>query len=252
MNYAFRVTPFMIVLGIFTSAQLCAQTKSRDYEIGINAGQLIYQGDLTSGYWGDNIYRFPDIGVYFRKPIDPWFSLRVNLSRGKIGEDESLWGNPSWKRKRNFSFSTPVTELSGVISWNFLGENSGENFHRLSPYVFAGLGVSFLHINRDWSKIDTAYFGSKSSTVSGLGIDTLHHVPGMIPVIPVGIGISYAITSNWSIYAEATYRVTFTDYLDGFSYAGNPSTKDHYYGIAVGISYHFKDNNGIKCPKWRR
>ncbi len=251
MNYAFRVTPVMIVLGMFTATQLRAQSKSHDYEIGINAGQLIYQGDLTSRVWGDNIYRFPDIGVYFRKPIDPWFSIRANLSYGKIGEDESRWANPSWKRKRNFSFSTPVTELSGVLSWNILGENTEDNFHRLSPYAFGGLGVSFLHVRRDWSKIDTAYFGSKSPTVTGLGIDTLHATPGIIPVIPLGVGISYAVTSNWSIYAEATYRLTFTDYLDGFSYAGNSSRKDRYYGIAVGISYHFNDS-GIKCPKWKR
>ena len=53
---------------------------------------------------------------------------------------------------------------------------------------------------------------------------------GLLPVIPVGAGIKWMVTPCIAVNAEATLRISFSDYIDGFfSYAANPKRKDAYY-----------------------
>ena len=119
---------------------------------------------------------------------------------------------------------------------------------RFSPYFFAGVGLALLNIQRNWSRFDTNYYNANSTFSQGLGVDTLHQTPGFLPVIPVGVGARYMVTQRIFINAEVTYRITSSDYIDGFSYAGNPNKNDHYYGLSLGISYRF-GWKGIVCPK---
>jgi opacity protein-like surface antigen len=226
-----------------------AQTKG-NYEIGINVGTLIYQGDLNNTAIGATKNLKPAIGVYVNKELDTYFSLRASLLYGKIGDDESQYINPSWKQQRNFKFSTSVTELSTVLVWNFLGDNGVRDYRTFSPYVFGGVGISLLNVKRDWSSINRTAFDDKSSAIIGLGIDTLRATPKILPVIPVGIGLRYAVNNKISIRAEATYRLNFSDYIDGFSQAGNPTANDKYYGLSIGMGVKLFSNN-YKCPTVR-
>ena len=229
-----------------TATKILAQTKS-SYEIGINVGTLIYQGDLSQSAFGSTKDLKPAIGIYVSKDLDAYFTLRANLTIGKVGVDESQFTYPAYKKLRNFMFTTPVTELSTVLVWNILGESADRDYRKLSPYIFAGAGITFLNVNRDWSRIDTTFFDSKSSAIIGLGKDTLQATPRILPIIPLGIGLKYAITDKIGIRAEATYRLAFSDYIDGFSYAANPNTTDKYYGVSIGVSFNLARDK-YKCP----
>ncbi|HET7001875.1 MAG TPA: outer membrane beta-barrel protein, partial [Puia sp.] len=123
-----------------------------------------------------------------------------------------------------------------------------EGMHRFSPYFFAGADLAVLHINRNWSRFDTTYYDSKSSTAQGLEVDTLHKTPTFLPVIPVGAGLRYMITDRIFVNAQFSYRITTSDYIDGFSYSCNSEKNDHYYGLTLGVSYRF-GWTGINCPK---
>jgi hypothetical protein len=123
-----------------------------------------------------------------------------------------------------------------------------KQFFGLSPYVFSGIGFTFLNISRDYSRFNTEYFASESSTLQGLVADAQHPLPKLIPVIPIGIGIKYPLSQKIMISAETSYRVTFTDYIDGFSRAANPSRRDSYQSHNVGIVYRFVSTNTMKCP----
>ena len=236
----------MFIIIATTATKILAQTKS-SYEIGINVGTLIYQGDLSQSAFGSTKDLKPAIGIYVSKDLDAYFTLRANLTIGKIGVDESQFTYPAYKKLRNFMFTTPVTELSTVLVWNILGESYDRDYRKLSPYIFAGAGITFLNVNRDWSRIDTTFFDSKSSAIIGLGKDTLLATPRILPIIPLGIGLKYAITDKIGIRAEATYRLAFSDYIDGFSYAANPNTTDKYYGVSIGVNFNLARNN-YKCP----
>ena len=185
--------------------------------------------------------------LWLAKPFSPYLSWRASLLYGSVSADESRFSTPTWKQLRNFSFSSPVTELSATVQYNLYGDNGQETYHTLTPYLLAGAGVSFLHSKRDWSRLDTTAFSSKSQTQTGLGVDTLHTLPSVLPVIPVGAGIRWMVTPRFAVNAEATMRFSFSDYIDGFSYAANSKAKDSYYGLSLGVSF-VLGGNWVKCP----
>ncbi len=229
---------------IIASTHLNAQQQNSKYALGFNLGTLVYQGDLVPGGIGNLKTLKPALGLNVTRMLDPYFSLRGNLVFGKISSDESKYAQPEYRQHRNFKFSTPVTELSALLIFNPFGESDGSSA-RLTPYVFAGAGLSFLNIKRDYSRFDTTYFPGKSAASLGLGIDTLQKMKRVHPILPVGAGLKYQVTDQLSINAEAMYRYTGYDYIDGFKQAANPKSKDSYYGISVGISYRL---GGYRCP----
>ena len=235
------------VITLVTQKTLAQYTPSK-WEIGINAGALVYQGDLSESSLGYTKCLKPSVELWVSKSLDAYFSIRANLLQSSLGADESTYSNPDWRRHRNFTFSTSLTEVSAELVWDLYGKTYREGMRRFSPYFFAGAGVAILHINRNWSRYDTSYFNSKSTTTLGLEKDTLHKTPTVLPVIPVGAGVRYMVTNQIFINAEATYRITASDYIDGFSYSGNSEKMDHYYGLTIGISYRF-GRSGIGCPK---
>lgn len=244
-------TIVLVIVGtfLFASASI-AQTGNLPMSVGIQAGTMVYQGDLVPGIAGSSKMLKPSLGIFVSKPLNNNFSIRAGLAKGELSANEALFDSPAFRKSRAFQFSTPVTELSAVMVFDFT-DQSLDNTGRFSPYLFGGLGLSFLNIHRDWSWLDSAAFDSKSPVITGLAIDTLHKLPKLLPVIPIGVGVRYTIDQQWSVHAEMSYRYCFSDYLDGFSKSADPRANDSYYSLSVGLSYHFL-NQGIKCPPARR
>lgn len=225
-----------------------AQINVPKYEWGINAGIFVYQGDLTPERLGSYRTMKPMAGLFMNRIMNPIFSLRTNLSFGSLKGDDSKYAAPPYRQQRNFNFRSPVFELSELLVVDLLQKNMAKQVSGLSPYLFTGIGCSYLKISRDWSRFNGEYFATESTTIEGLAVDARHSLPVLIPVIPMGVGIKYALSQKIMISAETSYRFTFTDYLDGFSKAANDSKKDSYQSHTVGIVYRFIGNNSIKCP----
>ncbi|MEY2917953.1 MAG: hypothetical protein RIS73_1667, partial [Bacteroidota bacterium] len=173
------------------------------------------------------------------------FSVRLNFNRGKLYGNDAAYSNPEWRKQRSFAFTTPVTEVSAQAVWSLLSQKSS----RFSPYLFAGAGFSFLNIKRDWSNLNTSVFGDGSAVQAGLVIDAAKKLPRIIPVVPVGAGVRYSLNDRFSLIGETSYRLSFTDYLDGFSKSANAGKNDHYMSHSVGIIYSFgKKNKTLGCP----
>jgi opacity protein-like surface antigen len=240
----------MVIVFVFMLAtqKTLAQFTPSKWEIGINAGTLIYQGDLSGNTFGYTNCLKPAVELWVSRSLDAYFSIRANLLQGSLYADESTYSGPPWRTHRNLAFYTPVTEISAELVWDVNGKTYREGMRRFSPYFFVGAGFALLNVDRNWSRFDTTYFNSNSTAGHGLGVDTLHKTPGFLPVIPVGAGLRYMVTKQIFINAEATYRITSSDYIDGFSYAANPAKNDHYYEVSLGISYRF-GWDGISCPK---
>jgi opacity protein-like surface antigen len=117
-----------------------------------------------------------------------------------------------------------------------------------TPYVFAGVGYSFIKVKRDYSRFNASHFGSTSEVVSGLDEDIAVAPPRGIPVVPIGLGVRYGISPKLSFTLESSYRHTFTDYLDGFSRAANPALKDSYHSHTAGLIFSFGNKNKLDCP----
>lgn len=255
------VTAFLCL--IITGYCFSQETRGKN-EIGIQVGGMYYMGDLTPDFGGSLKTGKPAFGIYYNRNLNSYFSLRANLVTGHLMGDDSMYASPAYKRKRNFRFNTPVTELSVLGQFDVFGTNGTIPPTKISPYLFAGVGVSFLNIQRDWSRIDTNMIHTGSSTLAGLTKDKNTELPKRLLIIPVGAGIKYHAWPRIALTAEANYRVTFTDYLDGFSYAANPQKNDSYYSFTLGAVYNFgpgsggtngynfgggKRKGGIACPK---
>jgi hypothetical protein len=237
------------VLTCFFIPTVHGQTSLPKWEVGANIGGYIYQGDLAPSALGSYKTIRPGLSIYGNRILNASFSLRTSLTIAGLKGDDAKYHDAAWRAARNLNFRTPVYEISETLVWDILGNNYDHYNTRFSPYLFAGIGYSFLHIRRDASKFNGTYFGEGSTVSNGLTADLAHRLPRGIPVLPMGVGVRYSLSSAWSVTAEASYRLTFTDYLDGFSKVADPSKNDHYYGISIGMVYTFFKSKILKCPK---
>jgi len=221
------------------------------YELGAGAGVFVYQGDLTPSRLGSYRTLKPTINFDVSRILSPIFSLRTNLAFGALRGDDGKYPSPAYRQQRNFNFRTPVFEFSELVVADILKDNSAQHPPRVSPYLWTGAGLTFLRIRRDYSRFNAEYFFRESSTLQGLASDAQQSLPRVIPVIPMGVGIKYALSQKIMISAETSYRLTFTDYLDGFSKAANAKRKDSYQGHTIGIIYRFVSDNSLKCPVFK-
>lgn len=245
MRLIFR-TGIILFMFCMQSTELNAQSILSQLEFGANAGTFIYQGDLTPSKFGS--FRTPglQLGISASMPLNNFLAARANIAFGKLRGDDAKYDNPEWRQERNLNFKSPVFEISGQVVWNITG-NPQDNVG-LTPYLFAGAGISFMRVRRDASNFNGEYFTDQPALYTGLTADMDHSTPKALLVFPVGAGIRYPLTNKLSLNTEAAYRVAFDDYIDGFSQAGNPARKDHYHSISIGVLYRIGSSGAVACP----
>ena len=245
MNFTINKTIAVLLIS-FPFLETEAQESAGKFEIGAAISLFIYQGDLTPRCLGSfETMRF-GLNLQGSKIMSRSFMLRTNLAIGGLKGDDAKYNDPAFRKQRNFNFGTPVIELSQLLVWNPLGKNYNDK--GFSPYIFGGAGVGFLKIKRDWNNFNAAYFGDESGIPQGLALDQQRTPPRIIPVVPIGAGIRYNLSSRIAVNAESSYRLLYTDYLDGFSKAANPEQKDHYHTTSLGAIYRMGIKNKLGCP----
>lgn len=242
---------FITALGLLGgSSVLQAQRISLSrWEFGAGAGIFLYQGDLAPARFGG--YKDPKLGLnlFVSRIMNANLALRAQFSHSTLKTDESDYSKPEWRQQRNLAFKTPLNEFSLLAVWHTNGDQMEEpNLKVLSPYIFAGGGLSVLNVRRDFTRFSSDYFNTQPSVIAGVAADMAHRTPRVIPVIPVGAGVKYPVSTKVSLMAEASYRLGFNDYIDGVSQAANPRKNDHYYSVSVGVTYRPFRNRGIGCP----
>ncbi|MGZ8556783.1 MAG: DUF6089 family protein [Chitinophagaceae bacterium] len=246
MNIVLKEAVCMMTILYCHNLAIYAQINTAKFQFGAGAGAFIYQGDLAPSSLGSYKTIKPVINLFAAKFFSSSFSLRGNLAFGGLKGDDAKYSDPVYRQHRNFNFRTPVAEIAGIAEWNALGRNSiSKGF---SPYLFAGVGFSFLKIKRDWANLDTEYFSAESAMMTGLAEDAQRSLPKVLMVLPVGIGARYYLSDKIGISAETSYRLSSTDYLDGFSQSANPSKRDHYYSHTIGVVYRLGKKNSWDCP----
>ncbi|MBS1742478.1 MAG: hypothetical protein JST81_05530 [Bacteroidetes bacterium] len=234
-----NITPRAIVgfFMLFTQESPAQPYRIPKYEVGINAGIYMYQGDLTPHRLGSAETVQPGIGISGARIISKSFAVRILFVVARLGANESIYPLPEWRQQRNFAFSASVKELNISFHWNLFGTNY--EAVRYEPYVFVGAGASVVNTQKDYSRVNWTYFGEHSEVGVGLVKDISTSSQKVIPVIPAGAGIRYHISDRIVCNLEGAYRFMRNDYVDGFSYAANPTLQDHYMSVTVGASYKF-------------
>lgn len=237
---------FALMCGVHVSD---AQRNARPFEIGLQGGILVYQGDLTPRRTGSWETLKPGLKLQAARVMNANWLLRASLTRGSLKGDDAKYDRPDYRRFRNFTFRTPVTELAVQALWFPQGSQPARRQFR--PFLTAGAGLSLLRVQRDWSRFNYLHFVLEPDLPARISEDAAHKTPRLLPVIPLGAGLRYGLSEKWALDLEWNYRLAFSDYLDGFSIAANPARNDHYHSTMIGITRRFGAKDQTACPVMR-
>lgn len=240
MNTLWRRTSLFLLCLIAESS--FAQVHVGKYELGIGGGVFVYQGDLTPSPLGSYRTLSPTAHLFANRIINRKFSVRGSLFYGGLSGDDAAYSTPDWRQQRALKFHARNTELSALLLYHPLGTE-----RKLYTYVFGGVGLAFTKITRDWSNFNADYF-MHENLEQLLNEDLARNPPKLLPVIPVGAGVRYALATRLSAFAETSYRLTRTDYIDGFSKVANPDMTDHYQSYTIGLVWSFGKRSLLDCP----
>ncbi|TAK29767.1 MAG: OmpA family protein [Saprospiraceae bacterium] len=218
------------------------------WEGGAFLGYSSYLGDLTVPTFtlkGAN----PAFGIFIRNHISPRLALRMNLLYGNI-EGSDL--NYPELEARGASFTSSLIELSMLGEYEFFAHrrftSDGRFTKTWSPYIFTGAGLNVVNPK-------TNYGALKPS--ANLEKDQNANYSHAQFAIPIGGGIKFDLSRKVNLGVEWGMRLSFSDYLDGIKYAGNPNSNDilMFGGVALGFRFGDKDtdNDGVvdendRCP----
>lgn len=231
----------------FTSQARGQLTKGR-YEFGAQAGVFAYQGDLSPSPVGSYKTLRPALGISAARRLGDRYALRLGLNLGRIAGDEGKYSTPAWRQERNLRFSTPVTELAGHVIWKPFGDAGRAG--AWTPYAAVGGGLALLRIRPDASGVNGRFASTETGSIATqLAEDAARPKPRVMPSLQMGAGIRYQFRPQWALQLETSYRYLPTDYLDGFSRAVNPDTRDQYMSHSIGVVYCSGRGGRIGCPK---
>jgi len=233
----------LVISTLFFFSDTRAQS---EYEAGFRLSGLVYQGDLSPSPIGTYSNPTFGAGVFVTRIVNKKISVRANLDFGSLTDNDSRYLNPEWKTERNFNFRTRFTEASLHFVYHLHDNYDHRGFN---TYIFGGAGLSLLNIQRDASAFNYNYHGWQSWVIPSLAEDLQVALPKTAVILPFGLGFRHPISGNLHLFGEGSYRLMFTDYLDGFSKSADRKWKDHYTNISLGLVYRFGDN-GVNCPRY--
>ncbi len=214
------------------------------WEIGLGAGLGAYDGDLHKTKAGFGfVASKPSVSVQFRHNLSNHFAARLGfLYTGIVGDDHESHA-PAWRQTRGFSFTSPLLE------WSIQGEiypfglfkpskrdggTLDKNRRRIAPFLSLGIGGAYFKPKIDWNT------ANNNGGVSADRIQTdLTEAQKFAIAIPMGAGIRFKVSKQFTLGLEVALRSAQSDYLDGISVAGNPEKNDWYHTAQVVGTYAF-------------
>ncbi len=207
-----RFFSLILLLALF-AGKANAQLFYSGTEYGIILGGSQYFGDLNDHY-GFKFIR-PVGGIFLRQHLNPYISVRGNLSYTKLGYADRLSDN-AYNRMRNLDFKTDIVELSVQSEFNFRRFATGEDGRRITPYLTGGIGVFYYNPYTEWNgkRYYLRKLGTEGQNLPGYDIRKYH---SFSVCFPIGIGFKYWIRPGFNLGFEVADRLTLTDYLDDVS-----------------------------------
>ncbi len=228
----------LYTLIVLTGIPFCLWAQLDTWAGGIYVGSSHYMGDMVSSSTPNLSQTGIAVGVAGQIYITEQIGMRTNLTYGQLkGRDADY----SDLEGRNFTFKTNYVELSSLVEWEpfggkrYFSDADGNKFmdKLVSPYLYAGVGLSFLNLNTDYS----GYEGE--SLLPGIMADRNAGSTKTSFILPVGLGLKIDLDSKFTIAVDGGVRFAFSDYLDGVSESGNPDANDAYILVGAMLYYRF-------------
>lgn len=165
--------------------------------------------------------------VGYRYRFHPYWATTSSLNVGLLRGDDALT-NEIIRNSRNLHFRSIVVEFHQRIEAILLANEKFGNRYSLSGhgrkaknhneqlYLFAGVGISYFNpkaqYNGRWVPLRPL-----STEGQGLVGSEVGKVSPVTATIPMGIGFRWGLSRMWRMGIEATYVLTFSDYIDDVS-----------------------------------
>jgi len=242
----YKISAVIILLSSVRYAHAQTQgSPAGSWTMGINAGTYIYQGDLTSAVAGSWRTVRPGIELSLTKTVISRMSLKYALVLGSlVGDDTKYKTEQEYRGYRRFYYKSRFAELS--VSDNFYLHSLANSTKRFNLYLSAGIGATFmLSKNNSYTKTDWNYF-SASNLLQHVKEDSVVGIPRVFVSVPLGLGFNYQLNDRVHLNIEGLYRLSTSDYLDGFSRAGNNSKNDYFYSLSAGLHFMIEKKKDVK------
>ncbi|MDO9000542.1 DUF6089 family protein [Sediminibacterium sp.] len=221
-----RTFSYLLLILAFSSI---AQTKKRNFrqrEIGLFGGASYYIGDLNPR--GHFFMSKPAVGAFFRYSTHYRYAFRFGFNYGTVMGNDAK-SKELDQLERNLNFRSRIYDLHAIAEFNFVDYRIGNDKHRFTMFIFAGIGGFLFDPQSDIGQ------GYQSLDNTHGGVPTIRYSKFQIN-IPYGIGLKWHLTDIFGLGVEWSPRKLFTDYLDDVageyadgSMRGNPRTKDWYF-----------------------
>lgn len=199
------------------------------YEIGGMTGGSFYYGDANYSGLFKNMNLMG--GAVWRYNLNPRMAVKANLAiagiSGATADNENKFPGGDTE------FSRTLYDLGAQFEYNFFAYGTGGGYkrtHRLTPYIFGGLGFTFAPEPAD-------------------NVFTMN--------IPLGMGVKYKVAPRLNLGCELSFRFSLSDQLDVTESTGTilddpygikssgMKNKDSYSFLSIFLTYDIS-------PKYRR
>ncbi len=220
----------------FASGYLgAASTQVSDVELSLPGGTNLTFNDVS---WDDESFSGP---IYYGLRTGYWFEGRpnwgiaVDFSHAKMMSDPNQMvqvsgtrqGTPVAGQERlgdtfdelSFSHGHNLLTLNGMYRWMELGRSEQDFLSRLQPYVLAGLGVAYPHV-------EVVLAGNDTYEYQAAGI-----------AAQAGGGLDLDITRWLSIFAE--YRLSYAEIDADLAGGGSLQTEPWTHHFTSGVTFSF-------------
>lgn len=172
-------------------------------ELGIHAGIANYTGDVAQHMvLGETKLAG---GIFARLNLNNTWALTAIGTQLRIGGSDE---NFSYNKARNITFRTDITELAGLVEFNYFKYGTGVTDKHFTPFVYWGLGAAFFNPQGQYQNqwYDLRQYETEGKAYSGVAV-----------VMPMGIGVKWMPNKKMSLEGSLGLRKTYTDYLDDVS-----------------------------------
>jgi OmpA-OmpF porin, OOP family len=234
-NGYLRTSLFAMILLV---AAFMSPISAQNWEVGTTIGGSLYNGDIDVTLQTAKDEVRLGGGIFVRYHINHLFAVRLQGNVGTLFADEKRFGSSEWKKKRGFSFTSPIYEIA------ILPEIRPIRIGNVEPYGYLGLGLAAFS--------PTTFYNDPNPTADlvrdindRIAIDKSAKFSKTTLAIPIGAGLQWFVNDRFAIGAEAGGRKTFSDYFDQISITGGATSKDFYFFGGVTFSFLFGGGNGF-------
>lgn len=181
------------------------------YELGFMGAYAIYYGTLSNKKLFSNDFN-SFAGVQFRYSLKNHVSLSLSLMKMTLTGADARSGD-TVKMARGFSFTTPVTNISFQVEYDFFDNRIYSSRNKIRPSI--GFGVDYIKFAPKGEFLGELYDLQTLGT-GGQYLPGAENAPYALSSLgaPISIQVRYLLNKNLIYSLFASYHLAFTDYLD--------------------------------------